>query len=363
MNPNDCRLRISLPAVLSLVLAFLLIPTGEVEAQGKGGGKPPKDPPPLTDPVLVYQRGNDLIVADATGTNSRIVHRLGEAGGTADWSPDGSEIVFVDLLAAPLGDCVAGWALLRLNVFDAIAGTHLPTCIVQLRGQSLEVNNPSWTASGIFYADLATVDNVTQWDLFWVDPLEKAPVNLTQTSLINEQDPTVSPEGNQLVYVRYELEYPEDLRIASFDSSNRVLTEDRSLIAGTVLDGFDNIREPDWSNVSTCGTIAVRASTWTPPYIYGIWVLDTNTDVGCQTEPLLVTGALEWVHGTPSWSASDTDIVLLTHLKNTCGYRKGANGFLLGIIPWTGDAVPCAEQFIGPAGRDEFPRSLDWWRP
>ena len=243
-----------------------------------------------------------------------------------------------------------------------MAGTGVPTCLVGLKGESLEVNSPTWSTQGIIYSDRRTTNTADPWDLFWIDPDGGAPVNLTNTSDLNEESPSWSPNADQLVYVERGLDgEPSDLMAVDFVPGGPSLGTPWSILEGTELEGVLYIDVPDWSNTSS-SEILVMADNPANPIREDLWLVDPSGVNG----PVNLTTGLSFGFSLPSWSGDDSKIVLWTDVENTCGFRKkDANGFMLGIMPSSGvlNASGCLTPFVGPPGSSpqfDWPRSLDW---
>lgn len=331
-------------------------------------GKPVK--PPTFIPVLIYQQGGDLIAADASGQNKAVVRKL-NGSGTAAWSPDGAEIVFVDRTVEDSGACEAGSVgLFLLNIVNAqgtLDLTDTPICIIELNQDLIEFNSPTWSDVGIAYSDrvLQGNGNSEQWDLFLIGPEVGAqPVNLTRTTNQDEIEPSWSPDGGRLVFVRYpsadSFASNGDLEVGTVDLTSDPPLIGTSILPGTGLETADFVDTPDWSNHSD--QIAVVAEL-PGQHKSDTWVIElgpnnNGIDAWNLTEDLSSEG------GLPSWSGNDSEIVVLTDAENTCNFKpKDRNGWLLAKIDADVPSTGCVDAFIGPPGtntRQNFPRSLDW---
>lgn len=161
-----------------------------------------------------------IFVMNADGTGQT---NLSNAPGTDDdaaqWSPDGSTIVFVRTAPASFP---------RLYVMGPDGSGQAPLEPPHDGGQDLE---PHWSPDGTRIAFMSDRDCCT-FDIFVVDRDGTGAVNVTNSQTDAESEPTWAPDGTKLVFSGFTT--GPRLFLMSTDGSDRVLVSD-------VDAGF-----PDW---------------------------------------------------------------------------------------------------------------------
>src|SRR5579864_8372015 len=106
--------------------------------------------------------------------------------GGSTWSPDGKQVAFVSNLSG------------RNNIWVVAADGGWPQ---QLTVSNQRETSIAWAPNGRWIAYISDYDGNEQWDLFIVSPTTGEIVNLTDTRLIAEEQPTWSPDGRKLAYM------------------------------------------------------------------------------------------------------------------------------------------------------------------
>src|SRR5687767_8210841 len=76
-----------------------------------GAGKPPKPPATPIDPAIVYTINGTLAIANADGTNQKVILSNGSSINSPSWSPDGTKIIF-----ASHGTTLSGPGIYQLSI-------------------------------------------------------------------------------------------------------------------------------------------------------------------------------------------------------------------------------------------------------
>ena len=179
--------------ICNVLIAFLLLscqPTIETNQLEDSALKViPMDESNTSDDMIIVDSGDnallgDLYVINLNDQNAQKLLDSGEMGyqhfGYADWSPDGSKIVF-SALTPP-------WEIMTANA----DGSNLQTMPNTIGGQY-----PAWSPDGSKIA-FSTWKDVSDIYVINMDGTEL--VNLTEDFPLNALDPSWSPDGAHLVF-------------------------------------------------------------------------------------------------------------------------------------------------------------------
>jgi len=173
---------------------------------GGGGGGGGEDPPvPNFDPEIVYyrvtgagaKRTNNLVVADATVSNTHVVFDSPNLR-FPSWSPDGTEVLFID-------EVDGQWGIYRLSILDGQGNFSVgdPTPIISVNANS---SRPRWSPvpapDGKYWIAYSDKDPNSDKDLYLVNPDDaNEKIRLTNTPGQSEYHPTWSPTGNRIGFL------------------------------------------------------------------------------------------------------------------------------------------------------------------
>jgi hypothetical protein len=307
------------PAVL--VVALLALTAGL--AMGKG--KPPKDPPPASDPdpAISYLEGGtrgNLMVMNSDGSNKTVVlEGNGAQLGRADWSPDGKHLVFVSDIDG------LGIYMIDIDVVDNVVVVTAPeklTSLIQAEAGGVGSARAVWSPAPvpgiggdihrIAFQD-ATAPYPVKRDLYLIDPNDPTDlVQVTYTPNHGERRASWSPSGTKLVcgvglheWGLYDFEKDED--------------EAYTIAA---LEGFigEDYHHPAWSKTKED---KIAWSIGEAAYMYAeIYVFDL-VDLA---NPVRLTNNTNRNEQGPSWSPDDLEIVFNSY--NRKGGHKATYGRL-----------------------------------
>jgi TolB protein len=205
-------MRRSLQSILVIgLLAALLVSCGQSATVQQTAASPTASSHAHTDQIAWQgfldpdQSTAAIFSANADGTNMRQLTypRHGEQDGNADWSPDGSKILFADVAANGTSDV---WVM---NA-DGTGLKQLTSCTGVCNG----AQEAKWSPDGskILYdvADnpIRPDGNATSVDLWIMHADGSHPVQITHTPLptsIADNAPAWSPDGKQIIFARNHL--------------------------------------------------------------------------------------------------------------------------------------------------------------
>jgi len=138
-------------------------------------------PQAVTDPKQIASKPNAQVEKNLSIEKLYMTRQVG----SADWSPDGKQIVFVSNLSG------------KNNLWLVSSESGWPT---QLTVSDQRQTAPAWSPDGKWIAYQSDYDGDEQWDIFIVSPKTGQLVNLTNTRDIAEMAPTWSPDSRYLAY-------------------------------------------------------------------------------------------------------------------------------------------------------------------
>jgi Tol biopolymer transport system component len=146
---------------------------------------------PSPDSKLVaFMSGRDgLSVADAQGSNRRVLSKLGHRDAPPAWSPDGSRLAFVHLY--PAGERHIDLDVYLVGKDGGEADKLVPSA-----------EDPSWSRDGRTIYCIAR--RGSRPDLYAFDVTTRTEKNLTSTPDVNEASLAVSPDGRRIAVVAWD---------------------------------------------------------------------------------------------------------------------------------------------------------------
>ncbi len=379
-------LSIMLTVTLGLAASSLAKP-----GKGGGGGKPPKDDPPSpSNPVIVFQDGNGgIFVADEDGGNQTIVYQSSFSTWfrPPSWcSPDGTDIVFVDVVNGTLGVHVLKVVDVDLggNRTPLVGGTPElvaetndwfvnPKCspvpvgpglkIMVVYGDAVESDGSLSKYTNLYLANLDGTDG----RVLLLDGLERGQDEGFMGG-IGQYSPNWSPASDRIVFISTGLEgiLPYDVEVVGVTwdvDGNPIIQCCESLIQGVQPDSpLKNTDYLDvrWSNIGD--RLALSAFDYTIGHA-NIWIIPAADPANAEQ----VIYDTEAARVDVAWSPDD-QLIYLRKLRGMCGEGSGmrVKGSALAVSNVGGASDP-----IDPIGDcDEVaivrgvysPRHPDWWR-
>jgi len=182
-------------------------------------------PHAITDPKQVTSKPSAQV---EQAEQSLSIERLymTRAIGSAAWSPDGKNIVFVSNISG------------RNNLWLVPAEGGWPA---QLTVSDQRQTAPTWSPDGKWIAYMSDFDGDEQWDIFLVSPKTGQVVNLTHTREIAELYPAWSPDGRYLAYTVK----PKTSSVYEIDIYDTLMRDVKHLTTGTPADKTND--HPIWS--------------------------------------------------------------------------------------------------------------------
>jgi hypothetical protein len=328
-------------------------------------GKPPATP---IDPAIVYVTNGSLAIANADGTNQKII--LSNAGANApSWSPDGTKIIFAS--NSPSGPGIYQLSINR-STGQAIGS---PQKLTSLNSAFLGLAYPVWSPQPLngknymAFSDLEFPDSIN-YKIYLLDLDTPAPPFklTTTTDWLSTAHPTWNPSATKIAL----LHGPNDFSAVPYDILVLTLTTDcpglepicedvtarESLVrevAGSPLEQAADILAPTWGN--TGAEIAVIPNM---PW-------DANSDIWIipVDEPHFAWNLTDTnkIHlpdrheTTPTWSPNDMQIMYRVGWDAICGGKK-SQGIAFSEVSDLQEPIDrCAEKII-----IKDATSPSWWR-
>jgi len=146
---------------------------------------------PLSGGSFEIETGMELYVMDADGSNvQRLSSNMDDQSAYPDWSPDGKNIVFMNILQIPTINVIAA---------DGSARNSRPL----FQRNDMAGWTPKWSPDGKYIYFMAESASGAR-EIYRMDADGKNTVNLTEKWNPVAVDPSVSPDGKQVVFASEE---------------------------------------------------------------------------------------------------------------------------------------------------------------
>lgn len=333
-------------------------------------GKPPKPPAVPIDPAIVYVTNGSLAIANADGSNQRII--LSNVGGyvSPSWSPDGDSIVFV-ASDGNSSNGLSGRGIYRIAINRSTGQTvGLAQKLASLNSAFLGMASPVWSpvkiqdASGVSRYFVAYSDGTSQdpdaYSIHLVDPgmpgsSFKLSSPIVNTREVGDLNMTWAPDALRLAVTRghdTSAITPYDLQIVTLQATGCAASDPicevqprqslvRDVNSPPELRSID-FHQPKWSNDGQDIALAL-GDIWIIPVAAPeqAWNLTNNTRHEIQ----------------PTWSPDDSQIAFRAW-GNLCNSKdRNFVGIVVRHVDGSNFPDGCKEKVLIKDG--SFP---SWWR-
>lgn len=366
-----------------LAIVFVFACAGSALAKGKPV-QPPGDNPP-GNPVIVYQAGYDIWLMDADGNNKILVYTL-QAPGPASWcSPDGTDIVFTDVI-----DGISGVYQLSVVHVDADGKRTVQVGVPRLVAETNHIGlwfarcspvpigpdhqimvayhdsvyqpDGSYSHENLYLVRLGVAGDPPATPVLILDGLQHGLARGFENG-IEITNLSWSPNGDRLVFAS--VADAEILGIAWDGSGQIQINCCTSLILDVTESPLRNLEDfltPSWSHDGD--HIAIDA--FESPNTGSLWIIPVDDPVSAKR--VLYDQITDVGRADVGWSPDDNQLIYLRNpRRGMCGegntYR--VKGYAIGvsnmnldeIVPIEKDGLLCDEVAIARDGRNP-----DWWR-
>ena len=357
-------------SALALYLMMGLVDFGEAAGKGGGGKPPPTDS--QSKPVIVFQSGSNIVLADEDGGNRTIVYSsLNNSLSPPSWcSPDGTDIVFPDVIGGQPG-------IYRLQVVQIDSSGKrtieggVPELVIGIAGGDPRCS--PIPVGPVGNEEIKVAFGGSDGSLYVVD-LDGSNMTLLldgQQRGRNQDSPDWSPLGDQIVFRSRPLnaQGQRDLEIVDLAWNNAgqvVVNCCTSLIQdvnGSGLRNMDDISSrPKWSPsghlIAVSSTLTNTVSLWTIPL--------SNFALAEQVPYVRIEDV---VRGMASWSPDSTRLIYIRNpRRGMCGEgdSQKIKGTAIAVSHVDGTSINGCDEMAIIKGGNGWPDLVglypDWWR-
>jgi dipeptidyl aminopeptidase/acylaminoacyl peptidase len=261
-------------------------------------------PHAITDPKEVTSKASAQVEQNEQSLSIERLY-MTRAVGSASWSPDGKNIVFVSNISG------------RNNLWMVPATGGWPS---QLTVSDQRQMAPTWSPDGKWIAYMSDYDGDEQWDIFLVSPKTGHTVNLTHTREIAELYPAWSADGRYLAYTVK----PKTSSVYEIDIYDTLMRDVKHLTTGTPSDKTND--HPIWSKDGVSIAYTQEQAKGTDSNIF-------LADVASGASTLLTPHEGEQVYSASDISPDGKKLLITSNAAN--GYENiGLLDIALKKITW-----------------------------